>query len=573
ADRIDERHDTTYEGIIPHGHYCVPLLLGDQVLGVLNLYLNQGHLRDPREEEFLTAAANALAGVIVRRRTEEMLFQSEARYRAVLEQSADGIYLIDVETKRILEANLAFAQMLGYTPEQIRGLCIYDIVAAEQEVIDRRFQERVNGKGPSSFERPYRKKDGSLIEVWVSLSPISYGGREVMCALVRDLTEKKALEAHLLRAQRMESIGFLAGGIAHDLNNLLTPILINTELLSPALSEPTGRKMLSSIASNAQRGADIVKQILAFARGMEGEHFLISPKYLLKEIERFAKETFPKSIAINAEIPKDAWPLSGDATQLQQILLNLCLNSRDAMGKGGTLTLSTENFSVDESYAKMHPEAQVGPYLVFSVEDTGSGVPPDLLPKIFDPFFTTKERGQGTGLGLANVHAIVKGHGGFIRVYSEVGKGTKFLAFLPASPSAEMAKDEEEKAPLLSGHGEQILIADDEASIREITQATLEAYGYSVVSAADGIEAVTFYAQHQGKIQAVIIDMAMPIMDGPATIKALQKMNPEIKVIATSGMDMERMMAGISGVPLEAFLQKPFTAERLLRKLAEVLKG
>ena len=194
ADRIDERHDTTYEGIIPHGHYCVPLLLGDQVLGVLNLYLNQGHLRDPREEEFLTAAANALAGVIVRRRTEEMLFQSEARYRAVLEQSADGIYLVDVETKHILEANLAFAQMLGYTAEEIRGLSVHDIVAAEQEVIDQRFQERVNGKGPSSYERQYRKKDGSLVEVWVSFSLISYGGRKVMCALVRDLTERKRAE-------------------------------------------------------------------------------------------------------------------------------------------------------------------------------------------------------------------------------------------------------------------------------------------------------------------------------------------------------------------------------------------
>jgi PAS domain S-box-containing protein len=515
----------------------------------------------------------AAVDITARKRAEEAIRDSEARYRAVMEQSADGIYLIDVETKHILEANLAFAQMLGCTAEEIRGLSVYDFVAAKQEVIDQRFQERVNGKGPSSYERQYRKKDGSLVEVWVSLSPISYGGRKVMCALVRDLTEKKALEVHLLRAQRMESIGLLAGGIAHDLNNLLTPILINAELLSPALSEPTSQKMLSSIASNAQRGADIVKQILAFARGMEGEYLFISPRYLLKETERFVKETFPKTIAIHAEIPPDLWPLSGDATQLHQVLMNLCLNAKDAMEKGGTLSLSAENSSVDETYAKMHPEAKVGSYVVFSVEDTGCGILPSHLEKIFDPFFTTKERGQGTGLGLSTAHGIVKGHGGFLNVYSELGRGTKFHVYLPASPSAEMAKVEKERAPLPSGHGELILVVEDEASIREITQIALETLGYRVMAAADGAEAVSLYAQHPGEIQVVITDMAMPIMDGPTTIRALQKMDPAVKVIATSGMDAERMLAEASRAAVKAFLQKPFTADRLLRTVAEVLKG
>jgi CheY-like chemotaxis protein len=219
----------------------------------------------------------------------------------------------------------------------------------------------------------------------------------------------------------------------------------------------------------------------------------------------------------------------------------------------------------------MHPEAKAGPYVVFSVEDTGSGIPPSHLEKIFDPFFTTKERGQGTGLGLSTVHAIVKSHGGFVRVHSEEGKGTKFLVMLPASPSAEMAEAEKERAPLPAGNGELILVVEDEASIREITQATLETYGYRVIPAEDGSEAVALYAQHRGEIQAVITDMAIPIMDGAATIRALQKMNPAVKIIASSGMDAERMVAETPGLKVKAFLQKPFTADRLLRTLAEVL--
>jgi len=515
----------------------------------------------------------AITDITSRKQAEEALRQSEERYRAVMAQSADGIYLLDGDTKRILEANRAFAQMLGYTLEEMPGLSMYDFDVADREDMDRRFQGLLRGEAPPLIERQFRRKDGSLLPVWLSANLIFFGEKKVVSTLVRDLTEKKAMEAHLLRVQRAECIGLLAGGIAHDLSNILTPILINAELLGLTLPDPTSQKMLSSIASNAQRGADIVKQILAFSRGMEGEYLLVSPQYLLKEMEGFLRETFPKAIATEIEIPQDLWSLSADATQLLQVLMNLCLNAKDAMEKGGTLSLSAKNFAVDEAYARMHPEAKVGPYLVFSVEDTGSGISPDLLPKIFDPTFTTKERGQGTGLGLSTAQAIVKGHGGFIRIYSEVGKGTKFLVFLPAPPTAEMAKAEKERAPLPSGHGELILVVEDEASIREITQVTLETFGYRVLSAADGSEAVALYAQHRGKIQAVITDMAMPIMDGPATIRALQCMDPAVKVIAISGMDAERMVLEASESAVKAFLKKPFTAEKLLRTLAEALKG
>jgi PAS domain S-box-containing protein len=505
-----------------------------------------------------------------RKQAEKTLQESEERYRAIMEGSPDGIFLTTAENLQIVQANNAFCDLLGYSLEEIVGMSLYDIVAADREDIDRRFQEKLERERPLIHERQYRRKDGSLVDVWISAKVIAYGDRKVTCAIIRDLTEKKAIEAQLLRAQRTESIGLLAGGIAHDLNNILSPILMNVELLQRQLPD---HKLLSSISSSAQRGAEIVKQILNFARGMEGELLAVSPKYLLQEMKRLLQETFPKSITIETEIGKDLWSLQGDPTQLHQVLLNLCLNAKDAMEKGGKLTLSAENLSLDEAYAGMHPSAQVGPYLLFTVADTGKGIPPEHLDRIFDPFFTTKERGQGTGLGLSTVHGIVKGHGGFLNVYSELGRGTKFRVYLPASPSAEMAKAKKERAPLPSGKGELILVVEDEASIREITQAALEACGYQVMAACDGSEAVALYAQHGKEIQAVITDMAMPIMDGAATIRALQKMNPEIKVIATTGMDADKVVSEMNREVVKAFLQKPFTAERLLRTLAEVLKG
>jgi PAS domain S-box-containing protein len=506
-----------------------------------------------------------------RNRAEEAIRDSEVRYRGIMEQSADGIFLIDVETRRIMEANPAFHRILGYSAEEIKELSIYDFVMAERVDIDRRFQEILAGKGGIFFERQYRRKDGSSVDVWISGKLISYAGRAAVAILVRDLTEKKALEAQFLRAQRMESIGLLAGGIAHDLNNILSPILMNAELLQRGLSDPNQQRMLSSLISNAQRGADIVRQILSFSRGMEGERSAVSPRYLLEEMERFLHETLPKSIRMETEIAKDLWSISGDATQLHQVLMNLCLNARDAMPHGGTLSLSAQNVSLDETYAAMHPEARPGPYVLLSVSDTGCGIPPDLLEKIFDPFFTTKERGMGTGLGLSTALAIVKDHQGFLRIYSEVGKGTRFHVYLPASISPEKAEVHEEKLPLPSGQGELILVVEDEVSLREITQAALDAFGYRVLTASDGAEAVAVYAQYKDEIRVIITDMAMPIMDGPATIRALRKINPQVMVVATSGAEWQGQAAEATGLEVQAFLQKPFTAETLLRTVGEVL--
>jgi PAS domain S-box-containing protein len=531
---------------------------------------NQAALKDMLNES--EQSRRALLGVLEdQERAEEAVKESEVRYRSVLEQSADGIFLEDIKTRTVMEANPAFCQMLGYAPEEIKGLSLYDIVDADRADIDSRFS-RVLRSEPFVHERKYRRKDGSLVDVWLSPTIISYAGKQAICTLVRDLTEKKALEAQVLRAQRMETIGLLAGGIAHDLNNILSPILMNTELLQREAASASQQKLLSSISASAQRGADIVRRILTFSRGMEGERSLLSPSPLLKEMDRLLQETFPKNIRIQTDLPKDLYPVWGDATQLHQVLMNLCLNAKDAMEKGGKLSLSAQNLTLDEAYAKMYPEAQVGPYLLLTISDTGSGIPPEHLEKIFDPFFTTKERGKGTGLGLATVLALVKGHGGFLSVKSEVGKGTSFRIFLPASPAAEGEAAPVEREALPLGSGQFLLVVEDEESIRDILKTTLETYGYSVLSASDGAEAVSLYAEHIGEISLVITDMAMPIMDGPATIRALQRMSPSLPIIAISGADWEEKAAEGTGLKIEAFLSKPFTSERMLRRVAEVLK-
>jgi len=551
---------------------AVPLTCANRLMGFLGFDSVKAERAWAEEDiALLKMVGQILVDALLRNRADAFIRDSEARYRAVVEQSPDGIYLVDVKTRRLLEANTAFQGLLGYTPDEIRSLSVYEFVAADHEDIDRRFHEILTSEAPISYERKLRRKDSSIVDVWVSANLISYGGREVMCSLVRDLTEKKAIEAQSLRAQRMESLGMLAGGIAHDLNNILAPILMNVELLERKSPDPVAHKMLSSISANAQRGADIVKQILTFSRGMEGERSMLSPKYVLKEMVQIIRETFPKSIHIQAEIPKDPWPLCGNATHLHQVLLNLCVNAKDAMPNGGTLTISAENVCLDESYARMHPEAKVGPYVLISVSDTGGGIPLGIIDRIFDPFFSTKEKGHGTGLGLSTVHSIVKGHGGFVTVYSEVGRGSQFKVWLPASPSAETAHAEEENDSLPLGNRELILVVEDEASIREITQTTLEEHHYRVMTASDGSEAVALYAQHPDEIQAVITDMAMPIMDGLATIRALQKIRPAVKILAVSGMACDKPVGGIGGGAVKAFLQKPYTSDMLLRTLVEVL--
>jgi CheY-like chemotaxis protein len=342
-------------------------------------------------------------------------------------------------------------------------------------------------------------------------------------------------------------------------------------MLKEKYKDEQSQKLLTILEKNSQRGADLIKQVLSFSRGVEGERNPLQVKHPISEIEKIAKETFPRNIEIQTNISRDLFTVSGDATQLHQVIMNLCVNARDAMPDGGILNITASNFFIDENYARMRTEAKVGSYVAIAVSDTGIGIPSKIVDRIFEPFFTTKEFGKGTGLGLSTALAIVKSHGGFINVNSEVGKGTTFRVYLPAIKT-ELQNVEEQQLELPVGNGEFVLVAEDEDSVREVTISTLEKYGYNVLTANDGAQAVAEYAQNTDKTKVILMDMMMPVMDGHASIRAIRKINPEVKIIAVSGLAEKDKLKNIAD-HTNAFLPKPYTAEKLLKTIHDVLSA
>ncbi len=508
-----------------------------------------------------------------RKSAEEALKRSEEKYRTLIDNIQDGVFI--VQDAKIQFANEASARMAGYTVEEIIGKDFQEFVAPEDsEIVTNRYQRRQAGGEdvPKEYEFHALHKDGrTRVLVNMNVGLITFRGRVASMGTVKDITEKKRLESQLFRAQRMESIGKLAGGIAHDINNVLTPIMLSQELLQEKLTDEESKRLLNTIERSTKRGANLMKQIMSFARGIEGEHNALQVANLVSEIRQIAKETFPRSIETRTDIPEDLWTIYGDATQLHQVIMNLCVNARDAMPDGGILSICAENLFIDESYTKMNTEARIGPHIVITVSDTGTGLPPEIMDRIFEPFFTTKEHGKGTGLGLSTALGIVKSHGGFITVYSEFGKGTAFKVYLPAVTTPETLKAEEQQHELPAGHGESILIVDDEDQIREITRKTLETHGYKVITASDGKEAIALYSQHRELIRAVLMDMMMPVMDGAASVQELYKINPHLKIIAASGLTETDKLAKIEDNRVYTFLPKPYTAEILLKKIHEIL--
>jgi CheY-like chemotaxis protein len=348
---------------------------------------------------------------------------------------------------------------------------------------------------------------------------------------------------------------------------------MSIELLKRKMPDEKCQEILNTIASSTQRGADMVKQVLSFARGMEGRRVQFQVRHLITDLVKMCHDTFPKQIQSEAMFDDGLWTLEGDPTQLHQVLLNLCVNARDAMPDGGRLVLSAQNVTLDERFASLNLEVKMGPHVLIQVEDSGTGMPQEVIDKIFDPFFTTKEIGRGTGLGLSTSLSIVRSHGGFIRVESEPRKGTRFRVFLPAQASTEAPSLSQAASTPANGRGETVLVVDDEEFVRQVTQKTLELYDYKVLQAANGVEALNVYAQHGGKdeIAVVLMDMMMPQMDGAATIAILQKINPAVRVIATSGVGDYAAKAASLGV--NRFIAKPYSADALLNEVAHAVQG
>jgi two-component system cell cycle sensor histidine kinase/response regulator CckA len=498
----------------------------------------------------------------------------EARFRRLVDSNVQGVMFWN-SSGEILGANDAYLSIIGYTRDELLdGKIRWDaITPPEFERDDKRSAEEVALHGVCApYEKEYVRKDGSRVPILIGAASFEDAPNEGVC-FVLDLTDRKKLEKQVLRVQRMESIGTVAGGIAHDLNNVLAPILMGMEIVKESVKAKDGLEYIEMMQASAEHGADLVRQLLTFARGVEGRRVSINVVQLVADLLKVMRDTFPKSIRVHFNPPKGVWAVTGDATQIHQVLMNLCVNARDAMPGGGIITVAIENAVLDETYAMMNLDSRPGAYVKLKVEDTGEGIPPAIRERIFEPFFTTKEIGKGTGLGLSTTMGIVKSHGGFIHLYSEVGVGTKFEIYLPAATTeAAIESVAVEQTGLRRGNGELVLVVDDEEAIRKIVQATLERFGYRVLAAANGAEAVALFVQHRAEIAVVLTDMAMPVMDGPATIIALKAVDPTVRIIASSGLAPSGAMTTAVGAGVKFFVPKPYTAEAVLKTLAQALQ-
>jgi PAS domain S-box-containing protein len=507
--------------------------------------------------------------------TQRKKIEEQVRFQASLLDAAQNAIFVTDANDTITYWNPAAEKIFGWSSDEACGKKSNQLLSTREqdsELIQRGLKEH---KGWSS-ELRYLTKTGQTViaESRWTLVQDNTGKPIAFLSVNSDITEKKALEDQFYRTQRIESVGRLAGGMAHDLNNVLAPILITTANLKFEKDPDERIQMLKLIESSAQRATSLIKQVLSFSKGTPNEMVHINLPEIIQELTSIISETFPKNIVLKSELENSLWSIRGDVTQVHQVLMNICVNARDAMEQGGEISIGLQNVMLDEAYTALNWEATPGAYILISITDNGSGISQENIQTIFDPFFTTKEHGKGVGIGLATSLSIVRSHKGFINVYSELNKGTTFKVYLPAQAAVEeQQKVQVRDSKLPAGNGETILIVDDETSIRSSASKMMERFGYQVLEAKDGAAAAALYAKNQDQIDLVLTDMSMPIMDGHALILALRAMNPEVKIIASSGLASNGAISKAIGAGVKHFLPKPYTAESLLRQLNEALKS
>lgn len=532
-----------------------------------------------RTSELTRTNETLRAEIAERQRTQAALSEERALMRTLIDQIPDSIYIKD-RNQRFVLANQGAAQVLGVaSPAELLGKHDRELFPSAQAETFAADDERVI-KGDAIFnqEESLLALDGKERTLLTTKFPLRdlTGNITGLVGIGRDITARKRLETELLRAQRVESIGRLASGIAHDMNNILAPIMMSASLLrTPRLAPKAVETTLQTIESSAKRGADLVKQLLLFGRGGEGGRGVVNFRKMVDELASIARETFPRNIVFKTEVPANLWTVEADATQLHQVLLNLCVNARDAMPSGGTLTVGASNVTLDEAACRPHPAASPGPYLCVTVSDTGTGIPPEIAAKIFEPFFTTKEIGRGTGLGLATVLSVMEAHAGFISLESEIGRGTCFRLHLPAKPNAKEAMEKGSGASP-AGRGELILVVDDERYIREIISQILLTHNYRVIEASDGVEALALFAQHP-EVDLLLTDIDMPNLDGIGLVERLRQQKPTLPIVVSSGLADAKNNAlrqeQLQPYGLSQILAKPCTKDQVLHRIAEELNA
>ena len=512
-----------------------------------------------------------------RHKAQDALRESERRFQEMLNNLQLVSMMLD-DQARIIYCNDYFLKLTGWQREEILGRDWFQLFIASEKVGEMRetYRELLAGLPLAAHhtnEILTRSGDRRILQ-WNNSLLRSPDGRVVGTAsIAEDITDRRSLERQIVRAQRLESLGTLAGGIAHDMNNLLMPILMGVTVLRRLPPGDATRKAIDNIERSAMRGSDLVKQVLLFARGAETSRTTVEPETVIREVEAIAASTFPKDITMEISIAPDLNQVIGDATQLTQVLLNLCVNARDAMPSGGHLLVSARNAELLQQQAILSGGKTGGSYVVLEVADTGEGMTADVVDRIFDPFFTTKEVGKGTGLGLSTAQGIVISHGGFVSVASAPGAGSTFSVNLPAKTRVGAASAREADLERLPrGSGERILIVDDDAGVVAVTRQTLETFGYEVLVAEDGAQAIALFAARQKEIALVLTDMIMPVIDGPALVAALLRIDPRVKIVGTTGDPSGSRVAKIARLGITHVLTKPYTADVLLVTIARVLE-
>lgn len=522
--------------------------------------------------EGLHALSRQVINLLELRRNQAERMQTAAKLQAqalLLDQVTNAVIMQDFD-QRITSWNQGAEQLYGWSKAAAIGqwapTFLYRDAVIDLQVI----YQSVHTTGQWRGELTQITKAQQLVIVsshWSLLQ--DQAGQPTGYLIVNtDITQTVQLERQLLRTQRLESIGTLAGGIAHDLNNVLAPIVMSVSLLEQQPESDKRQKWLNVIDKSADRAANLVKQMLAFARGHEDGRSLLELKHLIYDMKQIMEETFPKNINISTYIPNNLWAIWGDVTQIHQVLMNLCLNARDAMLAGGMIRIVAENVDLKETPADLKTPVCPGAYIAITIADTGMGISKDIIDQIFDPFFTTKSPGSGTGLGLSTVMTIIKRHNGFISLSSEENQGTEFKVYLPAVAPVEQPQPSSSELPM--GAGEWILVVDDEPLIRQAVKAVLEVNGYRVLTAPNGVEAIAAYTQYQEDVRLVLMDIMMPVMDGTIAIRTLQAINPNLKIVAASGLANSNTLNEM-GIQVSYFLPKPYDAQDLLVLLRQVL--
>jgi PAS domain S-box-containing protein len=538
----------------------------------------------------ITGFVGTVEDITARKAAELALRESEQWLKAFFEQAAVGVVQSDVKTGRFLRANQRFCDIVGYTRDEITRLAFTDITHPQDLETNLENVTRMRAGSIREFvqEKRYVRKDGAAVLAEIAVSSIGPAGAPPVSfvAFVQDVTERRLAREQMLRAQRLDNLGLLAAGIAHDFNNALAPIAMAGPLLRQqlggGLSHRTGdepgdefhalrkpeisaatERLLAIVEKCADRGAGLVRQLLTFARGANGERQLLQARHLLRELGDLAEVTFPKSIRVKFVLPGELWPIHANATQIHQVLLNLCVNARDAMPEGGDLTLTATDSTLDEAAAAAIPGARPGDFLAVEVRDTGTGIPPGVLTRIWEPFFTTKGEGKGTGLGLSTVRGIVHQHDGFATVQTRVGQGTVFTVYLPAAPNASRGPGGAAAAPPARGRDELILVVDDEEGVRLLAAEILNGYGYRTVTACDGADAIAVFAPRAAEVRLVLTDLQMPLLGGAALALALRRLRPDLRIIAMSGTESRNSHARHREFA-SAYIAKPFQAPMLL---------